>query len=240
MIPDDYTFVDYTGGVLNKKEINEKIEELRKLVLNDKKLMVTRTDDPYLLRFLYSTDFSVIAAFTRVSLLQHDKLLAHWFKSVLPSERQGQLQLNSKGILQCRDNKGRPIYLIKLARVDASLSNPKKEFQFDKMWFESIFDDLKTQANGIKFVVHIVNTLVLLNAAVKIVWSLLNGKIKKQVKFHFNNWNSLHEHISADVLPPEYGGSGPDIDFEDLTKWLLDQESRIRKNLEYRQHLQSS
>ncbi|KAF2902289.1 hypothetical protein ILUMI_03897 [Ignelater luminosus] len=194
-----------------------------------------------------------------------------WYTFVVPSERQEQLQLNAKGMLQCRDNKGRSIYLIKLARIDAGLSNPKRELQFDEMWFESVLDDIKTQANGVsvivdvngfswklfrwltpglmkvclkgteiypckEYVYHIVNTSGFLNAAIKLVWPFLSEKIKKQTKFHFNNWNSLHEHISAEVLPPEYGGSGPDIDFEDLTKWLLDQEARIRKNLEYRQN----
>lgn len=55
-----------------------------------------------------------------------------------------------------------------------------------------------------------------------------------QIKFHFDNFCSLQKHIDSEALPPEYGGCGPEIDFEKITKWFLDQNDRIRKCLEYR------
>lgn len=55
------------------------------------------------------------------------------------------------------------------------------------------------------------------------------------MKFHFGDWSSLHKHISPEVLPPEYGGKGPAINFEKLAEWFFDQDARIRKYLEYRQ-----
>lgn len=61
-----------------------------------------------------------------------------------------------------------------------------------------------------------------------------------KVKFHFDDWSSLHEFIKPDVLPSEYGGSGPDVDFNELNEWLFNQDSRIRKNLEYRNLFQNS
>ncbi|KAF2884154.1 hypothetical protein ILUMI_22013 [Ignelater luminosus] len=52
-------------------------------------------------------------------------------------------------------------------------------------------------------------------------------------KFHFNNWPSLHEYINPNVLPPEYEGNGPEIDFEKSLEMLLNQESLIGAKLMY-------
>ncbi|KAF2901329.1 hypothetical protein ILUMI_04857 [Ignelater luminosus] len=78
---------------------------------------------------------------------------------------------------------------------------------------------------------HIVNTSFLINATVKLLWPFLNDKLRNMFKFHYDNWPSLHEYISPDVLPAEYGGNGPDIDFQKSVETLFDQDSSIGAKL---------
>ncbi|KAF2902287.1 hypothetical protein ILUMI_03895 [Ignelater luminosus] len=86
-----------------------------------------------------------------------------------------------------------------------------------------------------EFIFHVVNNSFLLKASVNIAWPFMSEDIKKRIKFHFGDWSSLHEHISPEVLPPEYGGRGPAINFEKLAEWFFDQDARIREYLKYRQ-----
>ncbi|KAF2904929.1 hypothetical protein ILUMI_01245 [Ignelater luminosus] len=86
-----------------------------------------------------------------------------------------------------------------------------------------------------EFIFHVVNNCFLLKASVNIAWSFMSEDIKKRIKFHFAGWSFLHEHISPEVLPPEYGDQGPAINFEKLAEWFVDQDARIREYLKYRQ-----
>ncbi|KAF2884153.1 hypothetical protein ILUMI_22012 [Ignelater luminosus] len=78
---------------------------------------------------------------------------------------------------------------------------------------------------------HVVNTSFLINASIKLLWPFLNDRLKNMFKFHFDNWPSLHEYINPNVLPTEYGGDGPDIDFEESVQMLFNQDSSIRAKL---------
>ncbi|XP_069698198.1 clavesin-1-like [Periplaneta americana] len=69
---------------------------------------------------------------------------------------------------------------------------------------------------------HVVNTSFLLNASIAIVYPFLDSKIKEQIHFHNNDWSSLHKHINPDILPAEYGGYLPGIDYEKLRRVLYD------------------
>ncbi|KAF2902248.1 hypothetical protein ILUMI_03940 [Ignelater luminosus] len=91
-----------------------------------------------------------------------------------------------------------------------------------------------------EIVYHVVNTSFWVDAGIKMIWPLIGDGIKEKVKFHFDDWSSLHQFIRPEVLPPEYGGSAENIDFEQLYKWLFLQDSIIRKKLEYRNLFQNS
>ncbi|KAF2884155.1 hypothetical protein ILUMI_22014 [Ignelater luminosus] len=84
-----------------------------------------------------------------------------------------------------------------------------------------------------EILIHVVNTSFLLSATIKFIWPFLNDKLKNMFKFHFDNWPSLHEYISPDVLPAEYGGDGPDINMEKSIQVLFDQDSSIGAKLIY-------
>lgn len=55
-----------------------------------------------------------------------------------------------------------------------------------------------------------------------------------QIKFHFD-MGSLHKCINPEILPKEYGGTGPEMNYEESYKWLFENDSIIGENLT-RQH----
>jgi hypothetical protein len=48
-----------------------------------------------------------------------------------------------------------------------------------------------------------------------------------QVHFHGQDWNSLHKFITPDVLPTEYGGQKPDVDYRKSERYLYDNEEKL-------------
>ncbi|XP_053665494.1 alpha-tocopherol transfer protein-like [Anopheles marshallii] len=81
---------------------------------------------------------------------------------------------------------------------------------------------------------HVVNSSVFMNAAIAILYPMLSKKIKDQVRFHYSNWESLHQHIPADILPQEYGGtSGKQFDFKTIYGQVLDKPNEFDRLLVY-------
>ncbi|KAJ9591887.1 hypothetical protein L9F63_001562 [Diploptera punctata] len=64
--------------------------------------------------------------------------------------------------------------------------------------------------------VHIVNTSFLLNASISIVYPFLDAELKKRIHFHGQDWSSLHKYINPEILPKEYGGNIPSLDYDKL------------------------
>uniref|UniRef100_A0A182MAH1 CRAL-TRIO domain-containing protein n=1 Tax=Anopheles culicifacies TaxID=139723 RepID=A0A182MAH1_9DIPT len=81
---------------------------------------------------------------------------------------------------------------------------------------------------------HVVNSSIFMNAAIAILYPMLSKKIKDQVRFHYSNWESLHEYIPADILPQEYGGtSGKQFDFKTIYGQVLDRPHEFDRLLAY-------
>uniref|UniRef100_A0A182NES0 CRAL-TRIO domain-containing protein n=1 Tax=Anopheles dirus TaxID=7168 RepID=A0A182NES0_9DIPT len=81
---------------------------------------------------------------------------------------------------------------------------------------------------------HVVNSSVFMNAAIAILYPMLSKKIKESVRFHYSNWESLHEYIPADILPQEYGGTcGKTFDFKTIHGQVLDRSIEFDKILSY-------
>ncbi|KAF2899221.1 hypothetical protein ILUMI_06953, partial [Ignelater luminosus] len=260
---------DFSGKVLSDEDIKNRVRDLRKLVLEHDILKKVRTEDPYLLRFLYCTEFDVALSLKKMEDFTELMIeYPEWFATTSPLSKKKQIEVNDKAMLKERDKKGRAILVVRLGKMDAINSNPAEQSKILDMWLETIMDDPITQANGLSAIVdmngyswrlfrwftpanmkfiakkmdrypfkelllHIVNTSFLLSATIKLIWPFLNDKIKNMFKFHFDNWPSLHEYINPDVLPTEYGGNGPDIDFEKSIQVLLDQDASIGARLIY-------
>ncbi|XP_035907328.1 uncharacterized protein LOC118510046 [Anopheles stephensi] len=81
---------------------------------------------------------------------------------------------------------------------------------------------------------HVVNSSVFMNAAIAILYPMLSKKIKDQVRFHYSNWDSLHEYIQPEILPEEYGGTaGKQFDFESIHAQVLDRPNEFDRLLTY-------
>jgi hypothetical protein len=57
-----------------------------------------------------------------------------------------------------------------------------------------------------------------------------------QIHFHSRDWTSLHKFITPDVLPPEYGGHKPEIDFRKNQQYLYDNEEKIMGKIYIKQY----
>lgn len=51
-----------------------------------------------------------------------------------------------------------------------------------------------------------------------------------KIFFHFDDWDSLHQHVSPEELPPEYGGLAT-VDLEKCQKQLFENDAKIAANL---------
>ncbi|KAK9511077.1 hypothetical protein O3M35_005711 [Rhynocoris fuscipes] len=80
---------------------------------------------------------------------------------------------------------------------------------------------------------HVVNSGFLLNSMVTIVFPFLSGSTKENVHFHKNNWPSLHNYVTPDILPQEFGGKLPKLDYNELRTYLTDNEKRLRELVSY-------
>ncbi|PNF20048.1 hypothetical protein B7P43_G05276 [Cryptotermes secundus] len=78
-----------------------------------------------------------------------------------------------------------------------------------------------------KIDIHVVNTSSLLDKLVSIVYPLLGSGIKQHIHFHGQDWTSVHKFIPPEVLPEEYGGYKPQVDFPKMHKYLYDNEDKL-------------
>jgi hypothetical protein len=75
--------------------------------------------------------------------------------------------------------------------------------------------------------IHVVNTSFLLNTSIALVFPFLDSKTKEHIHFHNTDWPSLHKHINPEILPQEYGGHVPSIDYVKLRSVLYDNSENL-------------
>ncbi|CAH0726594.1 unnamed protein product, partial [Brenthis ino] len=83
--------------------------------------------------------------------------------------------------------------------------------------------------------VHFLNTPPFFETFFSIAKRFLNEKTKKRIMIHGKNIESLHEHVSKDILPKEYGGTGDSIE-ECIDYWktkMRDYSSFFEDDLKY-------
>lgn len=70
--------------------------------------------------------------------------------------------------------------------------------------------------------IHIVKESYAFDLAYAVIRPFISKKMADRIHFHGQNVEGLHEDMPIDMLPKEYGGVGPDLDFE--AYWsILDQ-----------------
>ncbi|CAG9832748.1 unnamed protein product [Diabrotica balteata] len=79
--------------------------------------------------------------------------------------------------------------------------------------------------------VHLVNHAIMVDVAIKLVWPFVPEERKKTIHCHFNNYETLYEHIDKSVLPTVYGGEN-EVNFKKLTQKLYDRNEEISRNFQ--------
>ncbi|XP_067141836.1 alpha-tocopherol transfer protein-like [Centruroides vittatus] len=80
--------------------------------------------------------------------------------------------------------------------------------------------------------VHYVNLNNIMKAVVSILVPLLSEELKKRLHFH-SDIKTLHEFVSPDCLPLEYGGNLPRFDPTESNNMIRGNEEFYRRNEEY-------
>lgn len=81
--------------------------------------------------------------------------------------------------------------------------------------------------------VHLVHEPSVARALLTVLLPLIKPKLQTRIMFHGSDMSSLHEHISPEVLPQEYGGGGGHMDNQDFVAALLEGEESFRRDLQY-------
>ncbi|XP_023232467.1 alpha-tocopherol transfer protein-like [Centruroides sculpturatus] len=80
--------------------------------------------------------------------------------------------------------------------------------------------------------IHFVNLNIIIKAFLSIFVPLLPSKLRERLHLH-SDMSTLHEFISPDCLPLEYGGNLPSFDPTEANNMIKANEEFFRKNEEY-------
>lgn len=80
---------------------------------------------------------------------------------------------------------------------------------------------------------HIVNEPFFIRAFLSLLLPFVKEKFRKRIYFHGEDMSSLHQHISPDVLPKEYGGTQGDFDNRDFVAAMEENEELFKRDGDY-------
>ncbi|CAN7980944.1 unnamed protein product [Ixodes pacificus] len=81
--------------------------------------------------------------------------------------------------------------------------------------------------------IHIVRESYVFNMAYAVIRPFINKKIADRVHFHGEKFEGLYNDMPVNMLPKEYGGMGPDLDFEAYWSSLDQAEASFVENKRY-------
>ncbi|KAG5872752.1 hypothetical protein JTB14_016189 [Gonioctena quinquepunctata] len=227
------------------EERSKSIRDLRKLMGEDESLRKLKSDDDYLERFLYCTEYDVEEACNKMKTFY--ELLEEcpeWFAQGNPMDKKSIIDKHICILTKDCDKENRPIYIVKIGNMNYSKMELVKDIVHVKdMFGELVLSESPPAAakhgvcvlvdvsnfswklmgwlspHNIKIILkrvtslpvkeyrfHVINNSFLISAAITFIWPFLPQYIKDMIYFHFNDYDSLYEHVDQDVLPVEYGG----------------------------------
>ncbi|CAL1283641.1 unnamed protein product [Larinioides sclopetarius] len=87
--------------------------------------------------------------------------------------------------------------------------------------------------------IHVVNNPSIFALVFSLLKPLIHKKMRDRIHFHGDNMSSLHEHVSPQVLPREYGGIQGTLQTEPFYASLLDSESEFLRRSKYGYEIQT-
>ncbi|KAF5300279.1 hypothetical protein FQA39_LY11136 [Lamprigera yunnana] len=242
---------------VNKTEIQSAVLQLKSLIKCDAKLSQYEYDEYFLTRFLYASKFRTIIALKLIQQYEEVTISCpQWFTPLTMQELSDQ-HSRDRAVLKERDRVGRIMLLIKLGKMDIQAFSLDKQCRMFHLLMDKLLLEKLTLENGVaiiidvrnfpwkliqllshkELIIHVVNKSHLVQIGVKIVWPFLSEQRKKMIHFHFNNWESLHEHVDPKNLPQEYGGTGPDINFDETKEEFLERGEYLIKRSKQNMYL---
>lgn len=97
---------------------------------------------------------------------------------------------------------------------------------------EYLQDCLPVRMKGL----HIVRQSYAFDLLFALIRPFMKKKLVDRIHFHGMNFDTLHEEVPASILPEEYGGHGPPLDFEGFWKRLEKEEPSYVENNRYGYH----
>ncbi|XP_067006937.2 clavesin-1 [Anabrus simplex] len=80
---------------------------------------------------------------------------------------------------------------------------------------------------------HIINSSMLVNTAFSLMSPFMNKTIKDHVFFHYDDYEVLHKHVNPEILPEEYRGTGPALDYDAVyERFIYNQEDIFQQLLQ--------
>nr|XP_023014179.1 alpha-tocopherol transfer protein-like [Leptinotarsa decemlineata] len=242
--------------------------ELRRLMKEDDLLRNLQSDDGYLQRFLYCTDFDVEEALKRLKTFY--ELLEEcpgWFTRGSPEDKRSIIEKDIRIVPNEYDKEGRIIYIAKIGNMEyGTMDLVEDVVSVDDFFAEALSEDLSLFKNGVCILIdvanfswklmkwlnpfsikmilkrattmpikdyrfHVINNNFLVKAAINFIWPFLPKYIKDRVYFHFNDYDSLYQHVDKESLPVEYGGK-KDTDYSKYHCILYERSSQIVESFE--------
>ncbi|KAH9369067.1 hypothetical protein HPB48_002587 [Haemaphysalis longicornis] len=193
-----------------------------------------RKDMHFLLRFLRVRKYNVEATFRSVQKYYRIRHASgpvfHDFlpSKVTPAARKLMM------ILPNKDVHGRPIFLYKFGSWVPEQSSYVEGHRAIMLCLEHLAKDPVTQTLGLTILFDYEGITV--DKVLRLEhWTdqTADGVLAVQLRLHGVKFDNLHKEISPDVLPKEYGGQAPPLDFDGFWKGLESHDDDYRKDSSY-------
>ncbi|KAH7945057.1 hypothetical protein HPB49_005645 [Dermacentor silvarum] len=204
-------------------------------ILSDEPELNSRKDDEFLLRFLRVRKYNVDAAMQTIrNYYKIRTACGPIYSDFLPSKVPSAARTLCM-VMPEKDVHGRPIVFMNIAQwIPSEL--PFSEYQ--KAWticMEYIASDPVAQdcmPMRLK-AMHIVNQSYAFDMLYMLVRPVMKSKLIERFHLYGKSYDRLHEEIPSSVLPEEYGGQGPPLDYEAFWRRVDAEEELFAANNQF-------
>ncbi|XP_049525265.1 clavesin-1 isoform X2 [Dermacentor silvarum] len=192
----------------------ESLEKLLQMLSKEEDLH-PRKDAAFLLRFLRVRKYNVEAALRSIrNYYRNHNTSGTVFWDFMPSSVSPATR-RIMMIMPEKDVRGRPIFLFKIGSWDIMETSYVEMHRAVMLCLEHLAKDPTTQTLGMVMLFDYANLTP------EKVLSINVGLIRRgfeYLQFHpyGENFEELHKHIASHVLPKEYGGDAPPLDFNEF------------------------
>ncbi|CAB1317636.1 unnamed protein product [Coregonus sp. 'balchen'] len=224
-LPDDSNFV--------KPYLLELRQRAQKDIIDPQESL--NWSDSFLIKFLRARDFDVELSLKLLVNYQHWRRECPEISANLhPSSVLGLLQNNYHGVLRDRDHSGSRVLIYRIGQWNPKDFTVYQVFRVSLITSELIVQETETQRNGLKAIfdmqgwcfahalqinpslakrISSVLTPIFFRPVFAMIRPFLPDKIKQRIHMHGSTFKeTLRDFFSEDILPQEYGGSGPSME----------------------------